>query len=251
VTSFGDDVFVARYQSPHLDVYDAQTLALRRYLTVPGLSSCPTGLATCRNNCCLYASDYYNHSVHRVELSGSGAAKTWPLNSCPTGLSVNSAHNVIVACCDDDKLQEYTAHGSLLREICLRGGMTRPWNAIHLSTGDYAVSHCTSPGVVSVVGVDGRVVCSYGQSQTSDVVQMKYPTSLVVTKNDDILVADEKNNRILSVNSALGSIQELYLSVDGGIQRPRGLYLNESRGRLYVGEFATEYRLLVFDGVRM
>ena len=38
---------------------------------------------------------------------------------------------------------------------------------------------------------------------------MKNPSSLAVTKNDDILVADEDNNRILSINSSLGSIQEL------------------------------------------
>ena len=70
------------------------------------------------------------------------------------------------------------------------------------------VSQWTSPGVVSVVGVDGQVVRSYGQSQTSDVGQMKSPSSLAVTKNDDILVADEHNNRILSIDSSLGSIQE-------------------------------------------
>ena len=39
------------------------------------------------------------------------------------------------------------------------------------------------------------------------------------------------------------------LSVDGGIQRPMGLCLDESLGRLYVGELDGEYRVLVFDGV--
>jgi len=77
---------------------------------------------------------------------------------------------------------------------------------------------------------------------------MKNPTSLAVTKNGDILVADQ-DNRILSINSSLGSIQELALSVDGGIHKPRGLCLDESRGRLYVGELGGEHRVLVFDGV--
>jgi len=131
----------------------------------------------------------------------------------PAGLLVNSEHNLIVACYGANKLQEYTTHGSLVREICLQAGVTRPWHAIQLSTGDCVVSQYTSSGVVSVVGVDGQVVRSYGQSQTSDVGQMKHPSSLAVTKNDDILVADEGNNGILSINSSLGSIQ----SVDGGI----------------------------------
>ena len=81
--------------------------------------------------------------------------------------------------------------------------------------------------------------------------QMRYPTSLAVTKNDDILVADARNNRILSMNSSLSSAQQLTLSVDGGIQKPWGLCLDESRGRLYVGEYDGSRRVLVFDGVRL
>ena len=90
----------------------------------------------------------------------------------------------------------------------------------------------------------------YGQSQTSDVGQMKCPTSLAVTKNDDILVADQGNNRILSISRSTGCVQELALSVDG-IQGPRDLCLDESRGRLYVGEVSDQHRVLVFDGVRL
>ena len=71
-----------------------------------------------------------------------------------------------------------------------------------------------------------------------------------MTKNDDILVADIDNNRILSMNSSLSSAQQLTLPVDDDIQVPRGLCLDESRGRLYVGEFGGSYRVLVFDGIR-
>jgi len=251
VTSLGDDVFVARYNSKQVEVYDAVTLTLQRRLTVPGLGKCPSGLAACPNNNCLYASDWHKISVHRVELSGSNAVKMWSVASRQQGLSVNSEHNLIVACREADKLQEYTTHGFLVREIRLQAGVTRPYHAIQLSTGDYVVSQWTSAGVVSVVGVDGQVVCSYGQSQTSDVGQMKYPSSLAVTKNDDIIVADEGNNRILSINSSLGSIQKLALSVDGGILYPRSLCLDEPRGRLYVGKDGGECRVLVFDGVRL
>jgi len=246
VTSLGDDVFVAHWKSQQVEVYDAMTLTLQRCLKVPGLGRWPNGLAACPINNSLYASDYCHNSVHRVELSGSNAVKKWPVLRGPEGLSVNREHNVIVACREANKLQEYTTHGSIVREICLQAGMHKPWHAIQLSTGDYVVSQFTSPGVVSVVGVDGQVVRSYGQSQTSDVGQMKNPTSLAVTKNDDILVADTFNNRILSINSSLGSIQELALSVDRGIQRPQGLCLDESRSRLYVGEWGGEYRVFLF-----
>ena len=135
-----------------------------------------------------------------------------------------------------------------MREIRLeQAGLTKPWHAVQLSTGDYVICHSTSPGMVSVVGVDGQFVRSYVQSQSSDVGQMNYPRSLAVTNNDDILVADSDNNRILSVDRSLSSAQVLALSVDDGIQEPCSLCLDESRGRLYVGETGTKRRVLVFD----
>jgi len=251
VTSLDDDVFVVRDESQQVEVYDAVTFTLQRHITVHGLGVWTSGMTACDRNKCLYLSDWDNNSVHRVELSGSNAVKKWSVARRPGGLSVNIAHNLVVACPEANKLQEYTTHGSLVREICLQAGVKSPWHAIQLSTGDYVVSLHTSPGVVSVVGVDGQVVHSYGQSQTSDVGQMKYPTSLAVTKNDNILVADEHNNIILSINRSTGCVQELALSVDGGIQYPRGLCLDESRGRLYVGECGGQNRVLVFDGVRL
>jgi len=251
VTSLGDDVFVVRDCSQQVEVYDAVTLTLQRHIAVPQPRLDPGGIVACRNNNCLYASDWYGDSIHRVELSGSNAVKKWSVARSPRGLSVNIAHNLVVACNGANKLQEYTTHGSLVREIRLQSGVTTPWHAIQLSTGDYVVSQNTSPGVVSVVGVDGRVIYSYGQPETSNVGPMKYPSSLAVTKNDDILVADQYNHRILSINRSTCCVQELALSVDGGIQYPFGLCLDESRGRLYVGEGGGQHRVLVFDGVRL
>jgi len=252
VTSLGDDVFVVRAWSQQVEVYDARTFALQRHITVPGLGVGACGLAACAHYKCLYVSASVSASIHRAELSGSSAVKQWSVARGPRGLSVNTAHNVVVACCEANKIQEYTTHGALVREICLQqAGVTSPWHAIQLSTGHYVVSQRTSPGVVSVVGVDGQVARSYLPSRASDVRQMNNPTSLAVTKNDDILVADACNNRILSMNSSLSSALQLTLPVDGGIQEPCGLCLDESRGRLYVGEHGGSCRVLIFDGVRL
>ena len=181
VTLLDDDVFVVRYNSQQVEVYDAVTCALQHHITVQGLRFYTSGMTACARNKCLYLSNWNNNSVHRVELSGSNAVKTWSVARWPRGLSVNIAHNLVVTCGGANKLQEYTTHGSLVREICLQAGVTNPWHAIQLSSGDYVVSQCTSPGVVGVVGVDGQVVHSYGQSQTSNVGQMKNATSLAVT----------------------------------------------------------------------
>jgi len=84
------------------------TLTLQRRLTVPGLelSGSIAGIAACPHYNCLYVSDW--DCVHRVELSGSNAVKKWSVARRPRGLSVNSEHNLIVTCCDGNKLQEYT-----------------------------------------------------------------------------------------------------------------------------------------------
>ena len=247
VTSLGDDVFVMHLcNEQQVEVYDARTFTLKRHIHITVAGS--WGLAACAHYKCLYISDGENASIHRAELSGSNAVKHWSVASGPRGLSVNKAHNVVVACVEADKIQEYTTHGTLVREIwLLRSGVTLPWHAVQLSTGHYAVSECKSPTVVSVVGVDGQVVRSYSPSQISYVVSC--PTSLAVTKNDDILVADARNNIILAMNSSLSSAQELTLPVDDVIQGPSGLCLDESRARLYVGECGGSYRLLVFDCV--
>jgi len=251
VTSLNDDVFVVREHSKQVEVYDAVTFTLQRHITVHGLGPYTWGMTACDRNKCLYLSNWNNDIVHRVELSGSNAVKKWSVARGPTCLSVNIAHNLVVACGNANKLQEYTTHGSLVREMCLQAGVTSPWHAVQLSTGDYVVSQRTSPGVVSVVGVDGQVVHSYGPSQTSDVGQMERLSSLAVTKNDNILVADEDNHRILFIKRSTGCVQELALPTDGEIRDPRGLCLDESRGRLYVGEYGGKHRVLIFDGVRL
>jgi len=250
VTSLDDEVFVSRYGSQQIEVYDASTFALQRHLSVPDLGAQQQGIAACPRNRCLYVSDDHNSGVHRVDLVDSmEPVKMWSVASRPVGLSVNREHNLVVACCEANVLQEYTTLGTFVNEIRLQVCvLTSPWHAVQLSTGVYVVSQNTSPGLVTVVGLGGQVVYSYGQSQTSGIGPMSGPSSLAVTANDDIFVADEHNDRVLSINRATSSVQVLDLSVDGGIQAPRGMCLDSSRGRLYIGEWGGEHRVLVFDG---
>ena len=250
VTSLGDEVFVARLRSQKVEVYDAGTLSLQRCIKVPGLGRNVYGLTACTSNNCLYVSDWCNHSVHRAQLAGGHVVMKWFVASRPAGLSVNNARNLVVACLDggENKLQEYTTHGSLVREICLQTGMTSPRHAVQLSSGDYVVSRNWSPGVV-IVDVHGQVLHMYGQLETPVGGLMGRPRGLAVTKNDDILVADSGNHRILSINTSLCSVQELALPVGDGMHYPWSLCLDESRGRLYVGEYGGKCRVLVFGDV--
>jgi len=244
VTSLDDRVYVVRRWKKEVEIYDAATLTLGRRLPVPGISRSSSGIAACPRNKCLYLSDWNDPSIHRVDLA-TDAAEKWPVAMSPQGLSVNRDHNLLVACFEDNKLQEYTTDGRLVREICLPVGS--PWHAIQLSTGDYVVSHCVSPGVVNVVGVDGGLLRSFVVASSSDVGATKGPRSLAVKKHGSSLVADQGNNRILAINSSLSRAQLFPIPADIKLQVPRALYLDEMRDRLYVGEWYGDCRVIVLD----
>jgi len=246
VTSLDDHVYAVRNNRKEVEVYDAVTLTLERRLPVSGISHSALGIAACSRNKCLYLSDWKNPRIHRVDLA-TVAMKTWRVGEKPKGLSVNEDHNVLVACAADKKLQEYTTDGRLVREISLPAGLGLPRHAIQLSTGDYVVSHLQSPGVVSVVGVDGRLLRSYGPSSSSDIGPMKHTKNLAVTKHGDILVADEINHRILAINFSISRVQVFPFPDDARLRSPCALYLDNTRDLLYVGEISGKHRVIVLN----
>lgn len=139
VTSLGGDVvFVVCENTHQVDVYDAANYAFRRRIMVPGFGS-PLSLAACPSNNCLYMlyeSALFGGSLHRVELT-DGAVLEWCVARNPTGLSVNSKHNVLVTSRCERKLQEFTTRGTLLREVQLPSEIGHPWQAVQLPTGNF------------------------------------------------------------------------------------------------------------------
>ena len=69
----------------------------------------------------------------------------------------------------------------------------------------------------------------------------------IMVVSDSILVADCDNNRILRLNASLSDARDLSLPVN--TQLTQRMYLDQSRGRLYVGEWSGEKRVLVFDNI--
>jgi len=252
VTSLGNDVFVVRFESQQkIEVYDAKTFTLQRYITVPGLGNPTVGLAACPKNKCLYASDWHNHSVHRVDLSGiySNAVMKWSVACGPAGLSVNSEHNLLVASPYLSKLQIFTTRGTLLQNIQLQADIEHPCHAVQLSTGQFLVSHSLSLHRVCLVIVDGTVVRSYGEQKGSQLTQMNYPEGLAVDREGRVLVADQCNNRLLLIDQSLSSAHEMSVCVAGGLNGPRSFCYDQSRRRLYIGEWSGG-RVIVIDNLR-
>jgi len=249
VASLGDDVFAVRCPTEQkIEVYDTKTFTLQRHITVPGLGSSSYGLAACPHNNCLYASDWINASIHRVELSGNNAVMKWSVARRPVGLSVNSEHNLVVVSRDERKLQIFTTRGILLQNIQLQGDIECLMHAVQLPTGQFLVSHSGSLHRVCLVGVDGAVVRSYGGQEGSQLTQMNEPRGLAVDREGRILVADYYNNRLLVIDQSLSSAHEMSVRADGGLDRPYSVWYDQSRKRLYIGEYAGG-RVIVIDNL--
>jgi len=249
VTSLVDDVFVARCDlSQQVEVYDAVTFTLQRRLSVLGLGR-SFGLAACASNKCLYASDWHNACVHRVELTGSNAVTKWSVGG-PDGLIVNSAKNVVVVIAGERKLKEFTTQGTLLQTIQLQPDIEYPRQVTELTSGQLVISHRGTHHRVCLLDVQGAVVRTYGGTPGSDLTSMNWPAGLAVDKHGNILVADENNNRLLVLDRSLTSAHEMSVSVNGGLKGPRSLWYDKSRARLYVGERRCGGRVIIIDHLK-
>ena len=253
VTSLGDDVFVVHMNSQQkIKVYDAKTFTLQRHIPVPGLGDRCWGLAASPYNNCLYASDFDNASIHRVDLSGSNSVmKRWSVAGWPHGLSVNSEHNLIVVS-GEGKLQIFTTQGTLLQDIQLQADIGGPWHAVQLpTTGQFLVSHGDIGELhrVCLVGIDGAVVRNYGGQAGSELKQVNWPNGLAVDREKRVLVADCHNDRLLVLDQSLSSAHEMSVSVNGGLKGPRSLWYDQSRRRLYIGESSGK-RVIVIDNLK-
>ena len=230
------------HSSWQVEVYDTVTLTLQRSITVPGHGSCAYGLIVCPNNNCLCVSEWYHNNICRVELlSASNAVKKWSVARRPAGLSENIARSWVVACCGANKLQEQTTHGSLVREICLQSGVTCPWHAIQLFTGDHVVSRDVSPGVVSVVEVDGQVITNVRHWSDNE---SNKPRCDQERRHFCRWSTQQQNPVSQQINGLYTRLYTLTV-YSGGIQHPCRSCLDMSRGWLCVGELGSQHRVLV------
>jgi hypothetical protein len=136
-----------------------------------------------------------------------------------------------------------------VREIALNeSDVSDPYHAIELTNGQLVVSHVEPVHGVSVVNSRGQVVASSRSNLQSANKPFNSPCHLAVCENGRILVADEGNNRIVELNDSLTWSRDLPLTVSGGLQGPRCLYLDKSHDRLFVGEYCGK-RVLVFENL--
>jgi len=196
-------------------------------------------LTGCNKNNRLFVCDM--STVYTVDLSNN-AVTYWLVNH-PIGLSVNNACNFIVTRRHYNKILEYKPDGQPYDEITLPSDVTIPVYAFQLADSSFIVYH-VGPHGVSIIDKEGKVAANYKKFSNSTT----YPSHVAVLKNGVVLFAYGMKNRIVLLDASLRNARKLTLPIDGGLREPRCLYFDESRSRLYVGEYGGQ-RVIIFDNV--
>lgn len=240
ITSLGDELFVIRHYEQQIDVYDASNFTLLRRIPVPSRSR-QSSLAACPVNNCIYMSVYVTNAVHRIDLTGREAIRTWDVPGTPFGLSVTAQGSVLVACSNDNSIREYTTEGLLMREIPLHQSpvMSVPLCAVQLPRGDQlGVTINANPRYCVVDSAAGTAATCRGQFGT--------PVGIAVDTRSRAYVADYSRNKI-AVLEPDAQLSASYLQIDGGVSHPYYLHIDRSRGRLYIGENGGTKRVVVLE----
>ena len=79
---------------------------------------------------------------------------------------------------------------------------------------------------------------------------MEGPAGLAVDREGRILAADGLNDRLLVIDQSLTSAHEMSENVHGGLNRPHSLWYDQSRRRLYIGEWSVGGRVIVIDNLK-
>jgi len=237
VTFLAGEIYLLREKErDQVEVYDVTTYRLQRCLTVPYAGSF-TDMTSCVHNRCVYIGGYNGDCVHR--LDEQGALTQWDVNDQLWGLSVNTAHNVLVTCPLVRKIKEFSSHGDLLRELTLPDGVIMPLHAIQTRSGQFIVSHggLDDPAHrVCVISADGRhIVHLHGGHWGSDTDQYNEPHHLAVDDNESVFVADYCNRRVTLLTPTLKYVREV-VSRDQLKGGPRYLYLDTRQRLLYVAD---------------
>jgi len=243
ITSLAGEIYLLRPKGyDEVEVYDVDvvTYRLQRCLTVPNAEGL-LDMTSCEHYHCVYISDHVIECIHRLDVQG--AATQWAVNDKPFGLSVNAAHNLLVACYKASKIKEFSSHGNLLRELTLPRDVLTPWDTIQLTTGQFIVCHgCVGDALnrVCMISADGRhIVHSHGGQPGSDTGQYDGPVHLAVDNNEFVFVADINNRRVTLLSPTLHYVHQV-VSSDKLKGHPTHIYLDVQRRRLYVAD--SEYK---------
>ena len=166
-----------------------------------------------------------------------------------TTLAETWAGDTLVTCPSSKKLIVFSSMETIApRTIDLDKLHITPTHAVQLSTGEFVVSDKTDKQhrVVKLDTGGRTVVCEYGGASKVGTEPLNMPVYLVRCRNDFILVADQKNDRILLLSHSLELVKEL-ISPKDGLSKPTRMCLDPVNRRLFVVEQSHQNKVIIFS----
>ena len=238
------EIFIVQSNAPKVvQVFDSGTFKHLRNLSVTALKAAWD--ITFGGNI-LFIAERWSGQIHRVPLDSSEPINSWSLEIGQLQLSTLKSGNILVTCYSTNKLIEYTTTGQLVREIPLQQDITCPRHAIQMDNDRFLVSHIDSAHRVCLIDNKGQLIKSYGGALGSGPGQLNTPYNLVADVNGSCLVVDLGANRIILLNDELQFVKEI-IPPSGGLNHPNRMCLDRNRKKLFVAEYISNGRVVVFD----
>lgn len=253
-----NELFTATDECAEIEVYDLEHFSLkRRFVLESGTQQHIDiqDIAACKLQKCLYIMNWASidkrKEILRINVNGN-LKRRWSTGSEFGRLSVSNEGSVIVTIIWKDKLKEYSMDGGLLREIKL-STVVHPRHAVRLNQDLFVVGFGDDEDNlhgVCIVDHLGNSIVSYGGTKGSSTGQVNCPLALAVDSEGSVVVADEKNCRLLLLGSNL-EFKKVISTENCGLRDPWRLYLDSLAGRIFVADNAikdnNQCQVLVLD----
>lgn len=235
-------MFLVTDTNSTIKAYDVTTFRPTRHWLLSGMDD-PWDIRSCPKNRCLYVFNWKPTAfkeIWRVCPESMKVVKKWSTGNDAGRLSVTHDANVLLAVHSNNKINEYTANGQLVRDIKLNviTGVRHPWHAVKLTNGHYVFSYGDLDDAmhgVCVVDGKGQVVRLLCERKGLSLRNLDVPVNLLIDKRGQIMVADHNNGRVLLLNANLEP-QKAIISRSQGLRKPIRLAMDEASGCLYVAD---------------
>ena len=229
VTTWETKVFLSSQNSKEIRVYSNKSFAFERNISVLQMKT-PYDIVTCQNS--IYISEVDIPRIHRIELPKERITswEAWK-NGKYSKLSSSKQGTLLVCSRTKNYVTEYTSNGFFVRNITMdTSAMQSVDQVLHLDEGICVVSH-SSAGIhqISVVDSRGKLIKSCGVESEAWLVGAK-PIHLTAGRNGFIYVADQRNDRIVQLDSELNLVGDIIPYV----KEPFFICTDSDEKRLYV-----------------
>jgi len=164
----------------------------------------------------------------------------------PDGVSVSANGDVVVVTRDAGHVIIFSPTGQIVKEIKLPSTLVSPRHAIRLGGNELLLCHGWGESAynISVVDGEGRIIKSASPSAAAP--KSFSPTHLALDRYGNILVAEFKGDAIQMYNKDLQYLGDV-VPGSSGLKRPFRLCYDNTSGRLYIGEYSTLGRMMIFN----